>query len=166
MYFENPDRCIIGTVGLPGERVFYWQIQSGGEILNLKMEKQQAAIIADELDELLDEVSLPNDPRKLTKPTGDLDALAMPIDDQLTVGGVGIFIENDLIRIEISAINNSSDDSDSVDPIIVVLPITKIREFTARTRAVVAAGRGNCPFCMQPLDQSGHICVRANGYRR
>jgi hypothetical protein len=31
---------------------------------------------------------------------------------------------------------------------------------------VVSAGRPACPFCSQPLDPSGHICPRANGYRR
>jgi hypothetical protein len=30
----------------------------------------------------------------------------------------------------------------------------------------VAAGRPPCPFCLQPLDPGGHICPRANGYRR
>jgi len=32
--------------------------------------------------------------------------------------------------------------------------------------AVVSAGRPPCPFCNQPLEPSGHICPRANGYRR
>ena len=30
----------------------------------------------------------------------------------------------------------------------------------------VAAGRPPCPFCGDPLDPSGHVCPRANGYRR
>ena len=40
------------------------------------------------------------------------------------------------------------------------------RDFVARAQALVAAGRPPCPFCLQPLDPSGHICPRANGYRR
>lgn len=40
------------------------------------------------------------------------------------------------------------------------------RDFVARAKAVVAAGRPACPFCMQPIDPDGHICPRANGYRR
>ncbi|MCB1239503.1 MAG: DUF3090 family protein, partial [Tetrasphaera sp.] len=35
-----------------------------------------------------------------------------------------------------------------------------------RAGALVAAGRPPCPFCGQALDPSGHICPRANGYRR
>ena len=40
------------------------------------------------------------------------------------------------------------------------------RAFARRAVAVVAAGRPPCPFCGQPLDPDGHICPRANGYRR
>jgi uncharacterized repeat protein (TIGR03847 family) len=40
------------------------------------------------------------------------------------------------------------------------------RAFVRRALAVVAAGRPDCPFCGQPMDPEGHVCPRANGYRR
>ncbi len=40
------------------------------------------------------------------------------------------------------------------------------RVFAHRAAAVVAQGRPPCPFCGNPLDPQGHICPRANGYRR
>lgn len=40
------------------------------------------------------------------------------------------------------------------------------RSFAQRAMALVAAGRPPCPFCSGPLDPEGHICPRANGYRR
>ena len=40
------------------------------------------------------------------------------------------------------------------------------RAFAKRALAVVKAGRPPCPFCANPLDPEGHICPRANGYRR
>ncbi|MEP7333209.1 MAG: DUF3090 family protein, partial [Terracoccus sp.] len=40
------------------------------------------------------------------------------------------------------------------------------RAFARRTNALVSAGRPPCPFCGGPLDQTGHICPRANGYKR
>jgi uncharacterized repeat protein (TIGR03847 family) len=40
------------------------------------------------------------------------------------------------------------------------------RAFAQRAGAVVGAGRPPCPFCGLPLDPSGHICPRQNGYRR
>jgi uncharacterized repeat protein (TIGR03847 family) len=38
--------------------------------------------------------------------------------------------------------------------------------FVKRAIAVVGAGRVPCPFCGGPIDPSGHLCPRANGYRR
>lgn len=40
------------------------------------------------------------------------------------------------------------------------------RAFARRALAVVASGRPPCPFCAGPLDADGHICPRANGYKR
>ena len=38
--------------------------------------------------------------------------------------------------------------------------------FAQRSKAVVNAGRLPCPFCAIPIDPKGHLCPRANGYRR
>ena len=38
--------------------------------------------------------------------------------------------------------------------------------FSSRSKAVVNAGRLPCPFCGIPIDPRGHLCPRANGYRR
>ena len=38
--------------------------------------------------------------------------------------------------------------------------------FAQRSKAVVNAGRLPCPFCAIPIDPRGHLCPRANGYRR
>ena len=40
------------------------------------------------------------------------------------------------------------------------------RAFVQRALAVIEAGRPGCPFCSQPIDPEGHLCVRANGFRR
>jgi uncharacterized repeat protein (TIGR03847 family) len=49
---------------------------------------------------------------------------------------------------------------------LVRLPPSAARGFAARAEAVVSAGRPPCPFCGQPLDPEGHLCPRANGFRR
>ena len=36
--------------------------------------------------------------------------------------------------------------------------------FARRAARIVAAGRPACPFCGQPLNPEGHVCVRTNGY--
>ena len=49
---------------------------------------------------------------------------------------------------------------------VVKITASYARDFVARAQALVSAGRPPCPFCLQPLDPEGHICPRANGYRR
>ena len=36
--------------------------------------------------------------------------------------------------------------------------------FARRAARIVASGRPPCPFCGQPLNPEGHVCVRSNGY--
>jgi uncharacterized repeat protein (TIGR03847 family) len=40
------------------------------------------------------------------------------------------------------------------------------RAFVQRAERVIGAGRPDCPFCGQPIDPDGHLCVRANGFKR
>lgn len=49
---------------------------------------------------------------------------------------------------------------------LVRLPPAAARGFATRAETVVSAGRPPCPFCGQPLDPQGHLCPRANGFKR
>ena len=69
------------------------------------------------------------------------------------------------------AVEDDEDDEDDDDPeagrlLRVRLTGAAARAFAKRALAVVAAGRPPCPFCGNPLDPEGHVCPRANGYRR
>ena len=55
---------------------------------------------------------------------------------------------------------------DADEVFVVKITASYARDFVARANALVSAGRPACPFCLQPLDPDGHICPRANGYRR
>ncbi len=58
------------------------------------------------------------------------------------------------------------DDSDPDGPDLIRVRLTPLaaRSFVERSLRTVAAGRPPCPFCGQPLDPTGHICPRKNGY--
>ena len=73
----------------------------------------------------------------------------------------------------------AEDDDDAVEPppeflesmasrqsVRVVLSPPQARSFVRRAQALVSAGRPPCPFCGGPLDPTGHICPRSNGYKR
>jgi uncharacterized repeat protein (TIGR03847 family) len=56
--------------------------------------------------------------------------------------------------------------SESQDILRVLISLGYAEGFAKRALAVVGAGRAPCPFCGGPIDPSGHLCPRANGYRR
>ena len=51
---RSPDNFVAGTVGGPGERIFYLQAQGEGSILTLKVEKGQVQSLASHLLEFIE----------------------------------------------------------------------------------------------------------------
>ena len=58
----------------------------------------------------------------------------------------------------------ADDDPDGPDLVRVRLTPTRARAFAERALRTIAAGRPPCPLCGQPLDPTGHLCPRRNGY--
>ncbi|MFN8126949.1 MAG: DUF3090 family protein [Candidatus Nanopelagicales bacterium] len=169
---DEPQRCVVGTVGEPGQRTFFLQVRSGSRINSVVLEKEQARILAERLDGLLDEMIGPGEPGS---GPGDDRPLDTPIEEDFRVGSLGLGWNAETRRLIVEAHAVSEDDTDVPDlesdddgPDTVRIRLSPVqgREFARRTLAVVAAGRPPCPFCHLPLDPSGHICPRANGYRR
>src|SRR2546428_12329190 len=55
-FYDPPDRFVAGSVGQPGERIFYLQATSSGRVTSVVLEKFQVSLLAERIDELLDEV--------------------------------------------------------------------------------------------------------------
>jgi uncharacterized repeat protein (TIGR03847 family) len=187
--YDAPDRFVAGTVGQPGERTFFLQAREGNRITSVACEKQQVSVLAEHLDKVLDEVVRRsageiNVPPASTK-ARDVDPLDAPITEEFRVGTMTIAWDPTIDRIVIELFSNvdteaeeadaepaaevptESEDTINADEVFVVkITASYARDFVARAQALVAAGRPPCPFCLQPLDPSGHICPRANGYRR
>jgi uncharacterized repeat protein (TIGR03847 family) len=186
--FEPPERFVAGTVGPPGERTFYLQARGGGRLVSVVLEKVQVTLLAEKLEELLAEahqrfaLELPG---PNTAPP-DNDPLDSPVDEEFRVGTLGLAfdVEDNTVIIEAIAADDTAefdsetdddadDDSaetpsisDDLDRLRVRLTPAAVREFIDRARRVIAAGRPPCPLCGQPLDPSGHLCPRHNGYHR
>ena len=58
------------------------------------------------------------------------------------------------------------DREDAPDALRVFLTLAEAQDFAKHAQSIVAAGRPPCPLCGNPLDPSGHICPRLNGYHR
>ncbi len=180
--FRLPERFVVGTVGMPGERTFYLQAKSGDEIVSVAFEKQQADALSDRIDQLLDEVRgsrAPEDvvPEKAPVELSDHAPLDLPLEEEFRVGAMALGWDeaNNLVIIEAHAVSDvegfeppelADDDSEGPDTVRVWMSAPYARAFAERTRAIVSSGRPACPFCQQPLDPQGHMCPRANGYKR
>ncbi len=170
------DRFVVGTVGMPGERTFYLQARTGPRITSVSLEKVQVSSLADRLEELLADIAQRlSIPVPESGPT-DLDPLDVPLLDEFRVGAIAFGWDPAADRMLFEFHGQTQDDD--IDPTELDddddgPPVLRVRtsveqavDFIERTRLVVAAGRPPCPFCQQPLDPGGHICPRANGYRR
>jgi uncharacterized repeat protein (TIGR03847 family) len=177
--FDPPERFVAGTVGEPGGRTFFLQARSGPRLVSVALEKQQVAVLAERVDELLDEVMANAGSDVLipaVAPVGleDSAPLEQPIDEQFRAGTMTLSWDPGIARIVIEVfplVDTSDDDEDDeeVEPeevFLVRLEAGPARAFVQRASLVIEAGRPDCPFCGSPIDPEGHLCVRANGYRR
>jgi uncharacterized repeat protein (TIGR03847 family) len=188
--YDAPDRFVAGTVGQPGERTFFLQAREGNRITSVACEKQQVSVLAEHLDKVLDEVVRRSageiDVPPASATARDVDPLDAPITEEFRVGTMTIAWDPTIDRIVIELFSNVDSDEEEEpegDPVaraaeaesseinadevfVVKITASYARDFVARAQALVAAGRPPCPFCLQPLDPSGHVCPRANGYRR
>ena len=182
--FENPDRFVAGAIGQPGSRTFYLQAREGTRVITVALEKVQVALLAERLTELLAEVrsrgaDVPEDP-----PADEIDrgALEEPVAETFRVGTMAIVWDGDdeSVVVEAREITEDADEAEEEAPeaeeaaaddtdedgdlMRVRLEPRQAFAFAARALEVVSAGRPPCPFCGQPLNPEGHICVRRNGY--
>ena len=186
--YDAPDRFVAGTVGQPGERTFFLQAREGNRLTSVVCEKQQLSVLAEHLDRVLDEVQRRSagqvDVPPASSTARDTEPLDAPINEEFRVGTMTIAWDPSIDRIVIELFSNvdvddeepagatsgsateEPDEIDADEVFVVKITASYARDLVARAQALVAAGRPSCPFCLQPLDPQGHICPRANGYRR
>lgn len=179
MVHDPPDRFVAGTVGPPGERVFFLQAVSGTAVHTLLLEKEQVRLLGERMVEILDE-TMTLDPAAdipATAPPGllELQVLQAPLEAEFRVAALSLGWNRATHRLIVEA-HSATDDNDipalesdsdyGPDLLRVRLTGTGARVFAEHAEIVVAAGRPDCPFCHLPLEPTGHICPRANGYRR
>ena len=56
------DAITVGTVGPPGQRIFYIQVRQTGTVLSFKLEKAQVAALAQALAEVMADMALDEGP--------------------------------------------------------------------------------------------------------
>jgi uncharacterized repeat protein (TIGR03847 family) len=182
--FDPPERFVTGTVGMPGQRTFFLQARDGARVVSVALEKQQVAALAERIDELLDEVMAATDndatvPAVAPLGLEDTDPLEQPIEEEFRAGTMTLSWDPDDARVvievfpftEAAVVSPEQVDEDFEEPepdelLLVRISAAAARAFVKRAAQVLDAGRPSCPFCGNPVDPDGHLCVRANGFRR
>ena len=167
--FDWPDRVVIGTLGHPGARTFYLQVRAGKQIVSIALEKEQSALLALKIDEILDQL-IAVEGNRFSVPTStpvelvDNDPLEA-VQEQFRAGTIGIGWDPTTAQVIIAAHRLPADDSLEADAaeeselLRVRMPVGTARAFTQRTREVVDAGRPLCTLCGHPMDPDGHTCT-------
>ena len=113
----------------------------------------------------------------------DADPLEQPIEEEFRAGTMTLSWDpsDERVVIEVFPYSEAAvitpeqvadlDDEDFEEPepdevFLVRIPAGTARAFVKRAEQVLGAGRPDCPFCGDPIDPEGHLCVRANGFRR
>jgi uncharacterized repeat protein (TIGR03847 family) len=182
--FDPPERFVAGTVGEPGARTFFLQARSGARITSVSLEKQQVAALSERIDQLLDEVMASDTAQSVipaVAPLGleDSHPLEQPIEEEFRAGTMTLSWDPDDERVvievfpytEAAVVSPEQLDEELTEPepdevFLVRIDAGSARAFVKRAEQVLEAGRPGCPFCGSPIDPEGHLCVRANGFRR
>ena len=165
--FTNPERCVAGTIGQPGERAFFIQVREKGRVISVAIEKAQVQAIANRLDLIVAEVRKTNPLISVSAPPVDDAPLETPVDEEFQVGAISL-AWNDLEQLLTFELYELEDDEQEAEGQVLEINFSlgMAVAFAQRSKAVVNAGRLPCPFCAIPIDPRGHLCPRANGYRR
>src|ERR1700761_5485110 len=154
-YYHPPDRFIAGSVGQPGDRTFYLQATSSGRVTSVVLEKYQVSVLAERIDELLDEGlrrsgDAPDIPETAPAALRDDGPLDLPLTEDFRVGPIALAWDSDGDRVVIEVQEESdapvevlSDDVPADGPGVLRVRISPsaARAFAQRASQLVAAGR-------------------------
>jgi uncharacterized repeat protein (TIGR03847 family) len=160
---------IVGTIGQPGEREFYLQAKAHGAIHSFAIDKGQVSALADRMAMLIGELKAADYRFEniIAVP------LEVPLIPEFQIGVIGIVWlgESEQVSLDIQELTDGDNDlipEDEAGPTLFRLLMSPdiANAFVNQARKVVSAGRAPCPFCGLPINRDGHLCPRANGYRR
>ncbi len=109
----------------------------------------------------------------------DTSPLEQPIEEEFRAGTMTLSWDpaDERVVIEVfpfteaAVVSPEQVDQDFEEPepdevFLIRITAAAARSFVQRAEQVLEAGRPSCPFCGSPIDPEGHLCVRANGFRR
>ncbi len=158
---KAPDFFTTGTVGPPGQRVFYLQAREGGRLVTLKVEKEQVGALAEYLAALLAKL-----PAAAAVAPATLTLLE-PFAPAWAARALRVGYDEARDRFVIVAEELTEEErGDEAASARFQVSRAQAAAFVERARALIRAGRPSCPVCGQPKNPDGHVCPRSNGHGR
>jgi uncharacterized repeat protein (TIGR03847 family) len=148
---DSVDRFVVGTVGEPGNRTFFFQVVAPGVLLSFKCEKVQVAALTDALKVMM--TDLP----PATPVSGVWANLDTPVLAEWAVGSIGIGYESAADRV-VLLLEELREDPDDGSQARFFLTRDQIATFIEKTPDVVSGGRPTCVLCSSPVDAEGYNC--------
>jgi uncharacterized repeat protein (TIGR03847 family) len=170
MDFNPVSRITIGTVGPPGQRIFLLQASQGTSTITLKLEKEQARILAASLIELLEGLNekYPRPHSRLDEPLSSDLMLREPLEPSFVIGQIGLGYDQhqDLVVLVVQEIQLEEEEAQELDAVRFWATRGQMKALSEHTLGVVEQGRPICPLCHSPMDPEGHFCPRSNGHEK
>ena len=171
--FNFPERFLAGTVGMPGERTFFLQAVDGRRNVAVSLEKSQLNLLSERIVALLKEIKI-GKAQDFSRKGRPIPNLITPFSEEFRVGALSLTWNPQARELIIEA--QAGEESEIIEmeegaengPALlrVTISVADALTFALDAFALIGAGRPPCQFCGAPLDPQGHLCPRANGYRR
>src|SRR5215475_9041014 len=118
--YELPGRFVVGTIGDPGHRTFYLQAVDSDRSTTVALEKEQVAVLASRIEELLDEVVRRSGgtaavPAVAPVDMEDDEPLQEPVEEEFRVGAMALGWDIDEERVIIEAHGQATTEEEQVE---------------------------------------------------
>lgn len=147
--------------GQPGQRTFRLRIVgSGAESASLWLEKEQMQALSLALKQMLAQLEYDQEP-----PTADVGEFPAVAQHDFRVGRMGMGFNPADRTVVLYTYELGGEDSE--EPTLRVrLTQEQSAALGAQLDEIIASGRPICPLCGQPVEETGHACVRSNGHSK
>lgn len=163
---QSPDVFTADYIGEPGQRTFFLQTQISGEPTSFLIEKQQVAVLADRLREVLLMIDAEDTIKSaVTSRDPGLSPLE-PVEPVWRVGNMGLAYDDDaeMVIVLLEEAQAGEEPEPDAGSARILLRRDQARSFLLHALAVVDEGRPICQLCGLPMDPGGHKCPASNGH--
>jgi uncharacterized repeat protein (TIGR03847 family) len=170
MLFDvTPDVFTADFTGRPGARTFYVQARGSSGVHSFLLEKQQVAILAEKLQELLLMIDTEDTIKSAAPQRDPALRLEEPVEPEWRIGTIGLLYDEDrdvvVIALQEASVDEEEEEEETDAGYRFHLRRDQVRSLILHALAAVGEGRPLCQLCGLPMDPEGHVCPASNGHR-